>query len=63
MKKKSAGRPKLGTQDAKRVVFSARFTPPEAKAIRAAIATSRSSKSEWMRKAVLSAAQDGRPST
>jgi hypothetical protein len=60
--KNKVGRPKLGTQDAKGIVIAARFTLPEVKAIRAAIATSRSSKSEWLRKAVLSAVESGKSS-
>jgi hypothetical protein len=55
--KKHAGRPKIGTQNAKGVFFTVRFTPVEAKQLNAAIRQTRQSKSEWIRKALLSAAQ------
>ena len=58
--KKKVGRPKLGTQNAKGKQLAARFTPPEMKLIQAAIAKSRSSKSDWLRKVVLSAVESGK---
>ena len=51
--KKHAGRPRLGTQNAKAVFISARFTPIEAKQIREAIAKSGLSKSDFVRKSLL----------
>jgi len=58
---KKVGRPKIGTQNAKGKLFAARFTPPEAKAIQAAIAKSRNTKSEWIRRALLSVAKNDMP--
>jgi hypothetical protein len=54
--KKHAGRPKMGTQNAKSIYFTARFTPIEAKQLNGAIRASRQSKTDWIRKALLSAA-------
>lgn len=54
---KRMGRPKIGTRNAKGEVFAARFTPPEAKHLQAAISKSRSSKSEWIRTALLTVAK------
>lgn len=54
--KKKAGRPKVGKQNAKGELFAARVTPPEAKQINEAIRQAKESKSEWIRKALLSAA-------
>jgi hypothetical protein len=54
--KKKMGRPILGTQPA-RVFFAARFTPDEGKRIDGAIKQSKQSKSHWIRKALLSAAE------
>ena len=51
------GRPKIGTQNAKGEVFAARFTPVEAKQLKTVMRQSRQTKSEWIRKALLSAAQ------
>jgi hypothetical protein len=53
---KHAGRPKIGIQNAKGIFFAARFTPIEAKQLNAAIRQAKQSKSDWMRKALLSAA-------
>jgi hypothetical protein len=54
--KKTAGRPKLGIQNAKGIFFAARFSPIEAKQLNGAIRQAKQSKSGWMRKALLSAA-------
>jgi hypothetical protein len=54
---KRAGRPRLGTQNAKRVFISARFTPIEAKQIRDAINKAGLSKSDFVRKSLLKSAQ------
>jgi hypothetical protein len=56
--KKHPGRPKIGTQNAKGVSITVRFTPPEAKQLEQAIRQNRQSKSEWIRKALLSVAQN-----
>jgi hypothetical protein len=55
--KKRAGRPRLGTQNAKGVFISARFTPIEAKQIREAITKSGLSKSDFVRKALLQSSE------
>jgi hypothetical protein len=55
--KKRVGRPRIGTANAKGVVFAARFTPVETKQLNAAIRQAGQGKSEWIRKALLSAAQ------
>jgi hypothetical protein len=55
--KKKMGRPRVGIQNAKGEVFAARFTPVEAKRLNGAIRQVRQSKSDWIRKALLSAAQ------
>ena len=52
--KKHVGRPKVGTQNAKGVFLSARFTPVEAKQIESAIIRSGLSKSNFIRKRLLS---------
>jgi hypothetical protein len=49
------GRPKIGTENAKGVFFSIRFTPTEAAQINEKIRKSRQTKSEWTRKTLLSA--------
>jgi len=54
--KKRMGRPKIGIQNAKGELFAARFTPLEAKQIREAIRQAGQSNSDWIRKALLSAA-------
>jgi hypothetical protein len=59
--RKHAGRPRIGTQNAKGVFFAARFTPVEAKQLNMAIRQARQSKSDWIRKALLSAAQSDKP--
>jgi hypothetical protein len=58
--KKHAGRPKLGTQNAKGVLFAARVTPPEAKHIKDAIRQAGQSNSDWIRQALLSAAGENK---
>jgi uncharacterized protein (DUF1778 family) len=54
--KKHAGRPRLGTQNAKGVFINARFTPAEATQIKAAAAKSGLSQSNFVRKYLLSSA-------
>jgi uncharacterized protein (DUF1778 family) len=54
--KKVMGRPKIGTENAKSAFITARFTPAEAKRIRAAIAASGLSKSDFVRKSLLNSA-------
>jgi hypothetical protein len=54
--RKHAGRPKIGIQNAKNIYFTARFTPVEAKQLNGAIRQSKQSKTDWIRKALLSAA-------
>jgi hypothetical protein len=56
--KKHAGRPKLGTQNAKGKFISARFTPMEMKRINDAIRSTQQSKSDWIRQTLLSACGD-----
>lgn len=50
------GRPKLAKGEAKDILIGARFSPDESKAVHAAIKQSGTVKSEWIRKALLSAA-------
>jgi uncharacterized protein (DUF1778 family) len=52
------GRPRLGTQNAKGVFISARFTPSEAKQIKDAITKSGLSKSDFVRKSLLLSADN-----
>jgi hypothetical protein len=52
---KVMGRPKIGTEKARGVFIAARFTPVEAKQIHSAINQSRQTKSDWIRKNLLSA--------
>jgi hypothetical protein len=61
--KKHAGRPKIGIQNAKGVFFAARFTPVEAKQLNGAIRQAGQSKSDWIRKALLSAAVSDKPAS
>ena len=61
--KKQVGRPKIGTQNAKGEVFAVRVTPPEAKQIKTAIRDAKQDKSEWLRKALLSAAGSDKPAS
>jgi hypothetical protein len=51
--KKQAGTPKLGGGKVKHVFFSGRFTPEEAERVRAAIAKVGSSRSDFIRNAIL----------
>jgi hypothetical protein len=53
--KKRAGRPKVGTRNAKSVFMSVRFTPGEAGKIKSAITKSGLSQSDFLRKSLLSA--------
>ena len=61
--KKRAGRPKVGKQDAKGVFFTARFTPVEARQLEGAIQQAGLRKSEWMRRALLSAVVIDKPAS
>jgi hypothetical protein len=54
--KKHPGRPKLGMENAKGVFISARFTPVEARQIKEAIDKSGLSKSDFVRKSLISSA-------
>jgi hypothetical protein len=53
---KHAGRPKIGIQNAKGIFFAARFSPIEARELNGAIRQAKQTKSQWIRKALLSAA-------
>ena len=57
--KKVIGRPKIGIKYAKGIFFAARFTPAEAMELDGAIRQSRQSKSDWIRKNLLSSARCG----
>jgi hypothetical protein len=59
--KKKMGRPKLPKGETKDILIGARVAPEENKAILAAIAKSPHSKSEWIRKALISAAKTDKP--
>jgi hypothetical protein len=48
--KKHAGRPRLGTQNAKGVLMALRFTPGEARQLKSAADQSKLSKSDFLRK-------------
>jgi hypothetical protein len=61
--KKRMGRPKIGTQNAKGELVAVRVTPPDAKQINAAIRQSGTSKPDWLRKALLSAAGSDKPAS
>jgi len=56
--KNKRGRPKLGTQNAKGVLMAVRFTPSEAKRIEQAARSAKLTKSDWVRKALLSVAEE-----
>jgi hypothetical protein len=55
------GRPKLPKGEAKGEVYGARLAPDDAKTVSAAIQRSGLDKSEWIRKALLSAATGNIP--
>ena len=57
--KKRMGRPKIGTANAKGVLVAARFTPGEARKINQAVSASGLSKSDWIRKHLLSTVESG----
>lgn len=50
------GRPRLPKSKAKGVLIGARFSPPEAKAVEAAVRRAKAVKSQWVRMCLLSAA-------
>ena len=50
------GRPRLPKGQAKDVLIGARFSPPEARTVTAAVRRSKRVKSDWVRGALLSAA-------
>ncbi len=54
---KKAGRPKIGAKNAKGVFIAARFTPSEAQEINEAIRLAQATKSDWVRKTLLTAAK------
>lgn len=56
--KSKAGRPKLAAKNAKGDLFAVRVTPPEAKQINEAIRQSGQGKPDWLRKALLYAANN-----
>ena len=58
---KKIGRPKLPKDQAKGVLFAARFAPQEAKTISTAISHSGRSKSDWVRGALLAVAKTIQP--
>ena len=55
------GRPKLPKGEAKGEVYGARLSPDDAKTVKGAIQRSSLDKSEWIRKALLSAATGNIP--
>jgi hypothetical protein len=57
---KKMGRPKVAKGKLRGILIQARLSPEEAKAIKAAIARSSDNKSDWIRKALLSAADSGK---
>jgi uncharacterized protein (DUF1778 family) len=54
--KKRAGRPRLGTQNARGVLMAIRFTPDEARQIQSAAKRSGLTKSDFIRKSLLKSA-------
>ena len=57
---KKMGRPRLKKADFKGILIGARFAPDESKTVHDAVKRSRMGKSEWIRKALLSAAGGGK---
>lgn len=55
--KSKMGRPKLPKGEVKDILIGAKFAPDEAKAVESAVKRSGQVKSEWIRKALLSAAE------
>lgn len=55
------GRPKLKKAEFKGVLMGARFAPNEAKTVHEAVKRSGQGKSDWIRKALLSAAGSDKP--
>ena len=55
------GRPKLPKGESKDILIGARFSPDESKAVNAAVKLAGNTKSEWIRKALLSAAGSDKP--
>lgn len=58
---KKMGRPKLPKAKLRRILMQARLSPEENKVIIQAIRRSKDGKSEWIRKALLSVAQNDNP--
>jgi hypothetical protein len=56
--KSKMGRPKLPKGEVKDVLLGAKFAPDEAKQVHAAVKRENIGKSEWIRKTLLSAAQE-----
>ena len=61
--KAKMGRPKLPKAKVRGILILARISPEENKAISAAIRRSPDGKSEWIRKALLSAAASDKPAS
>jgi hypothetical protein len=59
--KSKMGRPKLPKGTVKDILIGAKFAPDEAKKVDAAVKRARQGKSEWIRKALLSAAASDKP--
>lgn len=55
------GRPRLKKAEFKGILIGARFTPDESKTVHNAVKRSEIGKSEWIRKALLSAAGSDKP--
>ena len=58
--KPKLGRPKVPKSEKRAILMQFKVNPEEAKMVRAAIAKSPGSKSEWMRNAVLAAANESK---
>ena len=56
--KSKMGRPKLPKGEVKGVLLGAKFAPEEAKLVETAVKRAGQGKSEWIRKTLLSAAND-----
>ena len=58
-KANKVGRPRLQKGEAKGILVAARFAPPEVKEIDSAVKRSKTSKSQWVRNCLLTAARSG----
>ena len=61
--KPKMGRPKVAKAKLRGIMVNARLSPEENKEIQAAIAASPDNKSDWIRKALLSAAVSDKPAS